>query len=346
MTMTSFVPRSVFPTLESLPRSYYLGHHAAGLSKMRTMLSQIDRIIECRDYRIPLTSRNPMFEESLAGRERMIVYTKKDLGSTGGAEEQKRHESIRTWHTPTKVVFSNHHERKDVRRILDLIKDANNARGGLTGSHLMVVGMPNVGKSSLLNALRREGVNKGKVAHTGAQPGVTRKIGTGVKIVAADEQTGAGGVYLLDTPGVFMPYVPDADAMLKLALCGSVKDTVVPPFNLADYLLFHVNNHDPTVYSDYLEPTNDVMGLLEAIANKTGRLQKGGTPDLEGAALWMIQRWRNGHLGTFLLDDVTEQAVARYRFEENNRTSSISQAKKAGKEALRLRNKARRSGAE
>ena len=81
---SSFIPRTVFPTLESLPRSYYLGHHAAGLAKMKTMLSQIDHIIECRDYRIPLTSRNPMFEDSLAGRERMVVYTKKDLGSNNG----------------------------------------------------------------------------------------------------------------------------------------------------------------------------------------------------------------------------------------------------------------------
>lgn len=75
-----FVPRTVFPTLKSLPRSYYLGHHAAGLSKMRSMLSQIDLIVECRDYRVPLTSHNPMFEDSLAGKERLIVYTKKDLG--------------------------------------------------------------------------------------------------------------------------------------------------------------------------------------------------------------------------------------------------------------------------
>lgn len=87
--MTTFVPRTVFPTLESLPRSYYLGHHAAGLSKMRTMLSQIDLIVECRDYRVPLTSRNPLFEETLAGRERMVVYTKRDLGSSGGVEEMK-----------------------------------------------------------------------------------------------------------------------------------------------------------------------------------------------------------------------------------------------------------------
>lgn len=85
----SFVPRAAFPVLDSVPRSYYLGHHAAGLAKMRTMLSQIDLIIECRDYRVPLTSHNPLFEESLAGRERMVVYTKKDLGRKGGEDDNK-----------------------------------------------------------------------------------------------------------------------------------------------------------------------------------------------------------------------------------------------------------------
>ena len=84
--MAAFVPRAIFPTLDSLPRSYYLGHHAAGLSKMRTMLGQIDLIIECRDYRIPLTSRNPMFEDILADRQRIIVYTKKDLGGLGNGK--------------------------------------------------------------------------------------------------------------------------------------------------------------------------------------------------------------------------------------------------------------------
>lgn len=204
--------------------------------------------------------------------------------------------------------------------------------------------MPNVGKSSLLNSLRREGTGRGKVAHTGAQPGVTRKIGTGVKIVDPDETTGSGGVYLLDTPGVFIPYVPDADAMLKLALCGSVKDTVIPPFTLADYLLFHINLVEPKLYSQYNEPTNDVMTLLQAAASKTGRLMKGGEPDLEATAMWLIQRWRNGHLGRFMLDEVSEDSLEAYKgrsSEEGPR--SQSQMRKAGKEALRARARARRS---
>ncbi len=96
MPPTSFIPRHVFPPLDSLPRSYYLGHHAAGLSKMRSILSQIDMVIECRDYRIPLTSRNPMFEDALVGKERVVVYTKRDLGSGGSKEAVEKVRNTRT----------------------------------------------------------------------------------------------------------------------------------------------------------------------------------------------------------------------------------------------------------
>ena len=197
--------------------------------------------------------------------------------------------------------------------------------------------MPNVGKSSLLNALRQVGVQKGKAAFTGAQPGVTRKVGTTVKIIEGDEKSES--IYLADTPGVFMPYVPNPESMLKLALCGSVKDTIIPPTTLADYLLYQLNKFSPEVYKDYSLPTNDYMDFLGAVAQKIGRLQKGGTPEVEASALWVIQRWRNSHLGKFVLDEVTQTSFEEEQRDTKGLGSSLNQARRIDKDVRRQRSK-------
>lgn len=326
---------------------------------MKTMLTYIDLIIECRDYRVPLTSRNPLFEENLAGRERLIVYTKQDLGSEGRHQDKivcmlqhtrkialkfetdlvQRERAIQEWQQPSSVLFSDHKDKSSVRKVLNFARDHTTAKDSLMGSRMMIVGMPNVGKSSLLNALRQVGVHKGKAAQTGAQPGVTRKIGTTVKIIEGDESN--EGVYLMDTPGVFVPYVPNAESMLKLALCGSVKDTIIAPTTLADYLLYQMNMYDPKVYAEYSSPTNDIMEFLSAVAQKTGRLQKGGTADVDASALWMIQRWRNGLLGRFMLDHVTESDLERERRDSESLGSSLNHARRADKDMRRERSKQR-----
>lgn len=84
-----FIPRQTFPHYGAVPRSYFLGHHRAGLEKMKKMLSSIDYVIECRDFRAPVTSINPMFEEALGGKARLIVYTKRDLGAESDAEARR-----------------------------------------------------------------------------------------------------------------------------------------------------------------------------------------------------------------------------------------------------------------
>lgn len=199
----------------------------------------------------------------------------------------------------------------------------------LTGSRMMVIGMPNVGKSSLLNALRKLGQGGQKAARTGAQPGITRKIASSVKI--SEEEDGSGKVYLVDTPGVFMPYVPDAEGVLKLALCGCVKDTIIDPATVADYLLYHLNLNDPESYSKFSRPTNDVETFLSGVARKTGRIQRGGLLDIQAAALWIVQRWRLGHLGRFLLDEVTDDGLERRKREIDAIGRTLYQAKKEEK---------------
>lgn len=249
----------------------------------------------------------------------------------------QRERIIKDYQRPTAVLFSDHKDKSSVRKVLNFARDHATAKDSLTGSKMLIVGMPNVGKSSLLNALRQVGVHKGKVAFTGAQPGVTRKIGTTVKIIEGTEKN--EGVYLMDTPGVFVPYVPNAESMLKLALCGSVKDTIIPPTTLADYLLYQMNLYDPAIYGEYTAPTNEVMEFLGAVANKTGRLQKGGVPDEEAAALWAIQRWRTGHLGRFVLDEVTSDSMESALRDTEGLGSSLNQARRADKDMRRQRSK-------
>ncbi|KAK5199979.1 Mitochondrial GTPase 1 [Exophiala xenobiotica] len=298
---------------------------------MKSMVSQIDLVIECRDYRTPIVSRNPLFEANLGERPRLIVYTKQDLGSNFTNEDRKREATIRQWDTPSTSFFTDIKSRTAISRVVEFARAHANQSTSLFGTRLMVVGMPNVGKSSLLNALRNVSLGKAKAARTGDQPGVTRKIGTDVKII--DGEDGRPGVYVLDTPGVFVPYVPDAESMLKLALCGNVKDTIIPPTTIADYLLFHLNLNDPTLYNMFSEPTNDIFLVLDGLARKQGRLKKGGLPDFESSALQFVQRWRTGNMGRFILDTVTEDALLERTDLLKSYGGSMHQARKAAKQA-------------
>lgn len=196
-----------------------------------------------------------------------------------------------------------------------------------------------MGKSSLLNSLRKLGVNKLKAAATGAQPGITRKVSSAVRIIDRDKERGFEGVYLVDTPGVFIPYVSDSESMLKLALVGCVKDAILSPVTLCDYLLFQINKQlgGENLYKEYSTPTNDVVEFLEAVCRKTGKLKKGNIPDIDAAAIWIIQRWRQGYLGRFILDNVEENGLQQKQNEQI--AISMNQAKKQARIARKEKSK-------
>lgn len=337
---------------------------------MRRVLSNVGLVIECRDMRVPLTSCNPLLESSLmygnsmnfgrggdkglvsggSGgdlRARIIVYTHKDL--VPDAEANRIATTISAFHSKhggsnTSVLFHGAgNEKRGTKDLLKEIKRISQHNDTITGLRALVVGMPNAGKSSLLNRLRsqgraRTGSSSSKVAKTGSEPGVTRKLGTPVRIIAGDDNS--EGVFVLDTPGVFIPYVPDAESMLKLTLVGCVKDGLISWVTVADYLLFHLNLFDPTgkVYAEFCEePTNDVDEFLRGVARRTGKLMKGDEESLEGAADWVVRRWRNGMLGQFVLDEVTSISLEAARKLSLDPPLSMNQARKREKEARKER---------
>ncbi|KAI0097192.1 P-loop containing nucleoside triphosphate hydrolase protein [Nemania sp. FL0031] len=379
--MSFFVPRRVFEASSSITRSYFLGHHQAALRDMSKKLSHIDAVVECRDSRVPLTSANPVLEAALSGRPRIIVFTKSDLCDLSRATRQ----DLQTWQRTridgrdrgtdgkehagsTRVLLTAKQNNSTVYNVLKALKEYAARKDDLLELSALVVGMPNSGKSTLLNLLRRVGMgmDRPSVARVGAQPGITRKVGMPVRVVSEsparhpsnplnwdhdnllpeDER----GVCLIDTPGVFVPYVSNVESMLKLSLVGCVKDGLVPAETIADYLLFHLNLNNPALYAEYCPtPTNDVGEFLEAVARRTGKLHKGGVPAVEQAADWIIQQWRNGQLGRFVLDDISKNALAEFdrkvQEERDNAPLSMNQARKLGKVARKAKNEAKRAAA-
>ncbi|KAL2180915.1 uncharacterized protein P884DRAFT_191743 [Thermothelomyces heterothallicus CBS 202.75] len=378
----AFQPRLTYDVSPNIPRSFFLGHHHAGLARMRQTLSTIGLIIECRDFRVPITSWNPLLEQSLAAssaseRARIIVYTHRDLGPddppASVSSTAARH--LRDFHLRHKhaveVLFTGTGPsyKSPTAALLSAVKRVARERDSLTGLRALVVGMPNAGKSTLLNALRRRsGIGRPaaaaaaaapKVARTGANPGVTRKLSSPVRIVPPETPDdpslrGVGeGVFVVDTPGVFIPYVSDPEKMLKLALVGCVRDGILPRETLADYLLYRLNLDYGTgtggepAYVARLgmdAPTNDVTEFLEAVARRLGKLAKGGRANYDAAAEWAVQEWRSGGLGKALLDEVTPESLAAAMEEARETALSMNQARKKDKQARKARNEAKRLG--
>ncbi|KAK9464173.1 P-loop containing nucleoside triphosphate hydrolase protein [Lipomyces oligophaga] len=302
----TFIPRETFPNYR-IPRSYFLGHHAKTISRMRSMIRHVDLIFEIRDARAPFTTRNPVFDDIIALRSKVVVYTKTDMSAI---PESKFAE----WHKGEEFCLLNARNPRSSMALLGLAEKHAWAKQreqssevditADTGLTTMIMGMPNVGKSTLLNSLRVSGTgNETKAAQTGAMAGITRAIPTLVTISKEPK------IMLYDTPGISIPRAMDQNTMLILTLLGCTKTSMVDAQIQADFLLYHLNRIDPKLYNAYSDPTNDIEEFLMSYCKRRRMRSRGGYPDFEGASLQWVENWRTGREGKIAYDDWQDPGI-------------------------------------
>ncbi|CAI5756028.1 unnamed protein product [Candida verbasci] len=285
-----FIPRSIFPDY-NISLSHFKGHQQKALVKLGHLMPQIDLLLEIRDSRAPISTINQLFNKISPNKQKLILYSKKDLSILNKSLLDKWH-SFRN----EQYMFVDCRSKNDSKRIIKTITNLYNSMESPPplGLRLMIIGFPNVGKSTLVNTLRNVGLNNNqfrKVARTGGAPGITKSTSEIIRISHDPE------IMIYDTPGIFIPSVKDIDTMLSLSLVGCISESFIDPVIQADYLLYLLNLQDESgcKYNEYLSyPTNDIYELLYNIAKSRGGLKKDGTYDELGTALHWLNLWKQG----------------------------------------------------
>ncbi len=268
---------------------WYPGHMSKAKRRIKERLKLIDIVIELLDARIPLSSRNPDIDDILAGKKRIIVLNKKDL-----ADRRMTKEWVNYLSQEDRTVAVNSLTGQGVNEIIRLARDlmadkltALEEQGRRERNiRLMIVGVPNVGKSQLINQLSHKNSTR-----TGNKPGVTK----GQQWVKLRD-----GFELLDTPGILWPKFEDKDVGFKLAICGAIKETIVENELLAYKLVKILQEVAPQKLEerfklDFIDP--DTYQLVADIGKKRGCLQSGGRVDRERTSRIIIKEFRDGKFG-------------------------------------------------
>ncbi|KAM6347359.1 mitochondrial ribosome-associated GTPase 1 [Alca torda] len=296
--------------------SWFPGHMAKGLRQMRASLRRADCLIEVHDARIgthiPLSGRNPMLQEVLGVRPHVLVLNKMDLADPHrkpAVLEYLKQQGC------SHVVFTDCQHDGNVKKIVPLVAklvddSPRYHRAESTEYSILVIGVPNVGKSSLINSLRRLHLKKGKATAVGGEPGVTKAVLTRIQVCEKPL------MYLVDTPGVLPPRLEDVETGMKLALCGAIRDHLVGEDIMADYLLYTLNKQQQFGYVQrygLAEACDAIEPVLRRVALARGRTQKvkvltgtGNvnvtTLDYPAAAYEFLRDFRAGRLGRVTLD--------------------------------------------
>lgn len=273
---------------------WYPGHMTKAKRMMQENIKLIDLIIELVDARIPLSSRNPDIDELGKQKARIILLNKADLANSSQNDAWAEYFKKKGFF----VVKINARSKEGMKAIQGVIQEAckekieRDRRKGILNRPVraMVVGIPNVGKSTFINSYAGRACAK-----TGNKPGVTK----GAQWIKLNKQ-----VELLDTPGILWPKFEDQQVGLKLALIGSIKDEILNIQELATELLKFLGEHEPRMLQERynIQIQEDDYGMLQEIAKNRACLLKGNELDLDKAAAILLEEFRNGKIGRITLE--------------------------------------------
>ncbi|MCR4601440.1 MAG: ribosome biogenesis GTPase YlqF [Clostridia bacterium] len=284
-------------TRESLDHlNWYPGHMKKTRELIQENLKLVDAVIEVIDARIPLSSRNPIIDDLLKDKQRVIVMNKIDL-----ADEAKTREWLEYFrsigHMAEAVDANSGASVNRLVKVLDRVqKGRDEEKTRKRPVRLMIVGVPNVGKSSLINRLTGK-----KSAQTGDRPGVTK---------GKQWLTLTNGMQLLDTPGILWPKFEDKHVGLNLAFCGSIKDEIMDIESLCLELIKELLAEDKNILLTRYKMdkiSDDGLEAMEEIAAKRGFIFKGGRTDYERTAKTVLGEFRGGKMGRITLERAPEK---------------------------------------
>ena len=261
---------------------WYPGHMHKATKEIARSLSSIDVIIEILDARAPHSSSDPVIDKIVKEKPVIKLLNKSDLSDPLDTKKWQQYYNKSEYQNSIAINAMTSESKNEIVNLISQLSERKEGKNTLT----MVVGIPNVGKSSVINMLAGK-----KIAKTGNEPAITK---------GQQKINLRNGIMLIDTPGILWPKIEDAESGLKLAALGSIRNTAVGYDEIAIYIIKFLMQK----YPDYLKArykidllSQDEHEIIELLAKKRGCLSKGGKIDLTKISEIIVDELRTGIFG-------------------------------------------------
>lgn len=304
--------------------NWFPGHMNKARNQIKEAMPDIDLVVEVLDSRLPYSSTNPLVDELREGKPCIKVLNKADLSDPKTTKLWIEHFEQQE---NTRALALVAEERKQSQKLIQLIKSiASHKVEQKKAVRVMIMGIPNVGKSTLINALAGR-----YIANTGNEPAVTKRQ----QMIDLKN-----GVILSDTPGILWPKFENRNSGYRLATSGAIKDTAMEYEDVAMYALEYMSQAYPealTTRYKLKELASNGSELLDAVGRKRGCLRSGGKVDLHKAAEIVLHEFRSAKIGLLSLETPTMVAAEEVIIEEERlaKEAEIAERKRQAQKGKR-----------